>query len=229
MSLLGAGLYRIKSYFTSSLNKWADGLDAWDNEDGVHSRKLISIRLADSITAVDLARLTQSYSILPTALYLRSVLPLKVLVEGVENPDGTREMLSRENLWRYLAVREAVLRRCIASDFAISSSAVSAECNQCAKCVQSFRAIRAVASTNLKIGITTWNGLASEYKYTSIRTPQSFNLSNLCTACKEHLEWKVAGEKPKTWDKLRQMMGLIDSKHPSTWDSSKWGYLYDIE
>lgn len=88
--LLEQSLEELKRHFPTTLS-------AWDAVPREYS--------ARAITAVNLARVTETPSILPSALYICCQLPEDTLLSGTAHPDGTSETLSREDLVRCLAAR----------------------------------------------------------------------------------------------------------------------------
>ena len=97
------GLYEqaigyLTKFYTTSFEAWDDGSNAleWRPEP------------EDAIVAVNLARLTNTPSILPTALYVCVMIGPDVAM-GVERADGTREHLSYEDLRLCLKLRDALV------------------------------------------------------------------------------------------------------------------------
>lgn len=101
--------YDIKSILRDALECLESGclvqFDLWKNP-GWKNSSLASMRDIDMITAVNLARLTNTPSILPAALYGCCVLDDTSLLSGVLRENGTCEKLSDDDLQNCLDGRE---------------------------------------------------------------------------------------------------------------------------
>ncbi|KZT67607.1 hypothetical protein DAEQUDRAFT_672986 [Daedalea quercina L-15889] len=82
-----AYLWRMKSCFPTKF-------ETWDTMRGSCGSTLTGFCTADAITAVNIARLTGTDSMLPTALYSCCLLDPECLLKGTARLDGTREYLS---------------------------------------------------------------------------------------------------------------------------------------
>ena len=94
--LLKQSLDELQKQFPINLNKW----DA-----------LAPTYTPRAITAVNLARLTETHAVLPSALYACCQLPEDVLRAGTTHPDGTRETLGHADLARCLAMRAQLCKK----------------------------------------------------------------------------------------------------------------------
>ncbi|KAH9930962.1 uncharacterized protein B0H18DRAFT_872502, partial [Fomitopsis serialis] len=94
------GLRLLKTVFTTSFRDQPDiiyrGLDSSDRPQTVQS--VVRYRYRDAITAVNLARLTGEWSILPTAFYICCQLKAETLVLGNPRADGSKDCLSPSDL-----------------------------------------------------------------------------------------------------------------------------------
>lgn len=70
----------------------------WDGVCEKNGSKEMYFTVDDAITAVNLARLTNTPLILPTALYFCCQLSTETLLQGIQRSDGTTERLSEEDL-----------------------------------------------------------------------------------------------------------------------------------
>ncbi|OCH85369.1 hypothetical protein OBBRIDRAFT_839002 [Obba rivulosa] len=102
--LLMDAMDRLKTYYTTDLSIWQRLYGA----DGSSAMKRPSD--AEAITAVSLARLINTQSILPIALYVCCQLDTYSLLDGTPLPDGTLACLSTEDLARCIDGRARLLQ-----------------------------------------------------------------------------------------------------------------------
>ncbi|KAL6308557.1 hypothetical protein BKA93DRAFT_519250 [Sparassis latifolia] len=91
-TLRDGALERLKTCFPADFEEWCE-LD----EDG---SAYVTMKPEDAIAAVNLARLTQTDSILPSALYGCCCLDTHTLLHGMRHADGSSDKLSQEDLER---------------------------------------------------------------------------------------------------------------------------------
>ncbi|KAL6298846.1 hypothetical protein BKA93DRAFT_923261 [Sparassis latifolia] len=92
------GLARMRTIFTDDFSTWSDLRRS--TLDGVHSicSPVLHLKAAEAIMAVSLARLTNSLTMLPVALYICCLLQARVLLQGATLSDGSSAQLSAEDL-----------------------------------------------------------------------------------------------------------------------------------
>ncbi|KAI8999007.1 hypothetical protein BD414DRAFT_533807 [Trametes punicea] len=112
-------MHHLKLYFTNDLAVWDSA--------GIDGNLFLHITPPDAITAVNLARLTHTDSVLPTALYLCCQLDAE-LTAGVERPDGSTERLDPKDLELVLRGRTELVRASTRGACTICRPAPSAQC-----------------------------------------------------------------------------------------------------
>ncbi|KAH9922100.1 uncharacterized protein B0H18DRAFT_1212765 [Fomitopsis serialis] len=105
-------LERMKSCFS-------DDLDVWSEADVGMGSASMSYVDTDAIAAVSIARLTDTYSMLPSALYTCCQLDTEEIVNGVTREDGTTERLTQEDMLRCLNARRTLLHDNIVSAYTL--------------------------------------------------------------------------------------------------------------
>ncbi|GBE89173.1 hypothetical protein BKA93DRAFT_738634 [Sparassis latifolia] len=94
----------LKTYYTDEFAVWEVGMSRRCNISNMN------VRMRDAVAAVNLARLTDTISILPVALYLCCLLPSHLLLRGIRREDGEVEKLSMDDLERCLEARMELLK-----------------------------------------------------------------------------------------------------------------------
>ena len=117
--VLEQGLNALQEYYATTLSNWHNGNFRFSPQ--------------NAIGAVALARLTDTPSILPAALYTCSVLGKRVL-DGWTREDGSVEHLSSEDAKRCIGGREELLRRGVAAVITIVMEGISPHCLNPSSC-----------------------------------------------------------------------------------------------
>ncbi|KAH9835446.1 uncharacterized protein C8Q71DRAFT_710409, partial [Rhodofomes roseus] len=99
---------RLVSFFSDNLKEWLVAHASYGTP-------LISVMPEEAVGAVNLARLTGTLTILPSALYMCCQLSSKDLLRGVTLSDGTIEKLNEGDVERCFDAREEVMRQNINS------------------------------------------------------------------------------------------------------------------
>ena len=113
-------MHHLKSYFTNDLSTWDSA--------GADGNVSLHITPPDAIAAVNLARLTHTNSVLPTALYLCCQLDQELNL-GVERPDGSVERLEPRDLELVLRGRTELVRASTRGACTICKPISSAQCH----------------------------------------------------------------------------------------------------
>ena len=112
-------MHHLKSYFTNDLSVW--------DVAGADGSVSLHITPPDAIAAVNLARLTHTDSVLPTALYLCCQLDQELNL-GVERADGSVERLEPRDLELVLRGRTELVRASTRGACTICKPISSAQC-----------------------------------------------------------------------------------------------------
>ncbi|KAH9916613.1 uncharacterized protein BXZ73DRAFT_53726 [Epithele typhae] len=108
----------LTTYYTTNFNTWADGKNASDwSPDPIHA-----------ITAINLARLTNTPSILPTAFYILCTLGPEIAL-GARRADGTKEQLSPGDLFQLLSMKEKLCAANMNTAYALFRTQSSGHCS----------------------------------------------------------------------------------------------------
>ena len=226
------GLYdqamdRLTTYYTTSFDAWANGLNTaqWQ-PDPVHA-----------ITAINLARLTNTTSILPTALYICATLDREVLDEVLLG-DGRTERLAEHDFHLVLEMKD-----CLTLENVQNGGLLLWHGPPCAQNRWGYRKCTAVwskACTHERLlsdrdaphplvsvrALDSW--VANVYSLPAEAAPPAplgsgflriFGGSDwwwwwqrsdgtLCRECRDHLEAHDREIRRKTWRKLPEFVGL---------------------
>lgn len=126
--ILDHALSRLQSFFTDDAGQWRDAYKKGSN-------RSIKLLVDDAVIAVNLAHLTQTFSVLPTALYMCCQLPSSTIVSGViRNACGPIEKLSDNDVVRCMDARVDLARFNLLSTFQIWNPRVSHLCTDTARC-----------------------------------------------------------------------------------------------
>ncbi|KAI0938373.1 hypothetical protein AcV5_000067 [Taiwanofungus camphoratus] len=202
-------LARMKSWFTDDFSVWSD-LTKFDGNAAIQCEP------SDAIEAVNLARHTQTDSMLPAALYLCCQLPTRLLLQGVTRADGSVERLSQEDQERCFDARSRlVLRRLTAND-CIYSLDVCDACKDNSACKAELGTMSAVVNEeDVCREVYDYSVLHSSRPYIEAR-------SSLCQECRDFVKSRDLEERRKIWNKLPQYTGVtVPDWGRSTFKSSQ--------
>ncbi|PCH44677.1 hypothetical protein WOLCODRAFT_123932 [Wolfiporia cocos MD-104 SS10] len=178
------GVARLKAYYTDSFDDWnRNSLDDY-----------FQYAPADAITAVNLARLTNTPTILPIALYICCTLQSSVLVNGLPVEGKEPERLSTEDLARCIDGRAKLSGQYIRMSHYIFSTSVAQHDGKCKT------AIRAMCKASEKIdspAVLRAYDVAGEAQTRS-----------LCLSCRRQLEEREARERRQVWNTLPAYLDL---------------------
>ncbi|KAH9835470.1 uncharacterized protein C8Q71DRAFT_766019 [Rhodofomes roseus] len=191
-------LERLKSHYSDDMETW---LKAWRSmyEPGKPCQP------ADAIAAVNLARLTGTLSVLPSALYECSILPTRVLLQGAQHGDaGTATArLSLEDVERCLDARRLLSQDYLLSALRVMVPETSADCEdmQCAASLE-------VVLKTFRSG-DHQESVLCRYDTLTHRSPlELIRPEPLCGPCQEMLEERHRREQQKTWSRLPEYFGI---------------------
>ncbi|KZT07972.1 uncharacterized protein LAESUDRAFT_758101 [Laetiporus sulphureus 93-53] len=192
--LCDAALNRLKTHFTDSFHVFCGRLG-----DEPEIPPMITMQESDAIAVVNLARLTETDNMLPTALYGCCQLDKLVLSKGVTRLGGTVEALSEEDLARcmdgiaHLASQNA---HGLHTTFCLQTSEQCSDPRSCTKL------IKAIPNEILKCqSLARTSVLSSWDKYI-----EAANL--LCKHCQKTLYERELVRRRTVWRALPEHMGV---------------------
>ncbi|KZT07969.1 uncharacterized protein LAESUDRAFT_677176 [Laetiporus sulphureus 93-53] len=200
--LFGNAMSLLKAYFTDDLDIYCKRLQG----ESTASPRL-SIAAGDAVTAVNLARLTNTDSILPVAMYECCQLGSKAIVEGISRPDGTFEMLQSTDQIRCIDGNMNLVAEHIGGMNGVFKK--EAYCrNAYGSCGNMLRELRAgivrVQGNVWTAVLEPWDGFV----------PKSLQL---CQDCRKSFLADDVARRKKAWGLLPKLMGV----NVKGWDSSK--------
>ncbi|KAH9835467.1 uncharacterized protein C8Q71DRAFT_797587 [Rhodofomes roseus] len=187
--LLAESVRQLKQLFPATLDAWRD-LERHDSP--------------RAITAINLAHLTNTPSVLPSALYVCCLLANHHLLDGAPHPDGTVNMLGREDLLRCMKAKVQFVRRLTNDIHNMSLPAANiANCTSAGMCSLAFH--------NFKNAALPRYDLLDTFR----KREYNVNYTALCEACIALLQSKMAQSEENLWAKLPRFFDLPVDK---TWD-----------
>lgn len=214
-ALRDGAVARLRTCFTTDFQEWRGVM-----EQTPHCSESMSFDELDAITAVNLARLTGTHSILPAALYLCCQLDANDLVNGVQNTDGTWECLTPDDLVRCITGRSSLITRNTGIITHMLQPVSNEECIDPSRCprVQAGLLV-SMQGTNVP-GYETQNALQRFTKALAVMEKQSIRWSRLCCSCRALLCTREYHERLKTWYDLPTLMGVEVPEWPEPEESS---------
>lgn len=197
--ILDHALSRLQSFFSDDAGQWRDAFKR-------HASHSIKVTAEDAVVAVNLARLTQTFSILPTALYICCQLPSTSLLYGVfrASADGSKEQLTDDDIVRCMNAREELMRFNLLSTFQIWNPRVSHLCTDTVNCLATLEhQTRVIREASVL------------HQYTlSATIREVIGDVCLCVACEDMLRKRLERVQRKHWAELPHMFDL----HITGWD-----------
>ncbi|KAI0742412.1 hypothetical protein C8Q80DRAFT_1109297, partial [Daedaleopsis nitida] len=200
--LLQQSLAYLHYHFTTDLDTWCAS----------PSHVPDSFELVQAIGVVNLAYLTNTLSILPTALSVCCLLPGKDLIGGFKRTDGTRERLSEEDLAFIFDAKHHFMLTMTAATLRVFDQYVHSEwCDskdECrrAACLVLFRLEAApdlLASAHPFVPweeyVRYFQGMDPDWKCPTVE---------MCSLCCEFREERFKMEQRKIWKDLPALFGL---------------------
>ncbi|KAH9932310.1 uncharacterized protein B0H18DRAFT_987529 [Fomitopsis serialis] len=193
--LLEESIRELKKLYPTTLSEWAD------------LRRHYSPR---AITAVNLARLTKTHTVWPSALYVCCQLDDHYLVDGTTHPDGTVERLDRDDLLRCITAKVDYthLFTDAIHDLFLHLDSPSHKCYSKATCRLLFRCIRGEARSRSFAGMAgvlePWDKLLDKYDR---KKTSDIALASLCELCTTTLRAHTKSRITDTWADLPHDFG----------------------
>ncbi|GBE82858.1 hypothetical protein SCP_0412450 [Sparassis crispa] len=194
-TLRDGALERLKTCFPADFEEWCE-LD----EDG---SAYVTMKPEDAIAAVNLAHLTQTDSVLPSALYGCCSLDTHTLLHGMLRTDGSSEKLSQEDLERCVEGRVKPMWRVKLMEantrelrWVLKLDQASPACSQKWHCTVKLRELPAKAHREAHgsfYALTQWNAV--------------FQLG-VCDKCADMVTAAELEGRRKVWSKLPSLMGV---------------------
>ncbi|EMD34211.1 hypothetical protein CERSUDRAFT_97471 [Gelatoporia subvermispora B] len=193
---LDDALTRLKTYYTTSLHEWqrvcADGSPALQRPSA-----------AEAIVAVSLARLTDTLSILPAALYACCQVDTGALLRGARLPDGTLVLLEPEDVARCVDARVRIV---------CASGRIGAQALWLDRRAQTCRTEvcpRARLYARSKILYITPGKECDIFRPRGdVITEMLGEQTEVCAACREQMAQNHEREIAKCWMELPEIMAL---------------------
>ncbi|KAI0747641.1 hypothetical protein C8Q80DRAFT_688169 [Daedaleopsis nitida] len=191
-------MHHFKLYFTNDLSTWDSA--------GADGNIFLHITPPDAIAAVNLARLTHTDSVLPTALYLCCQLD-EELTMGVERPDGTTERLEQRDIELILRGRTELVRASTRGACSICKPNPSAQCVN-KGCDRALREILGMMLDGLQkdpIGDIAGYAALDSWEHW---IEDVVELWPLCEPCRTMLHTRDMEVRKDVWKHLPQYMGI---------------------
>ena len=204
--LLEQGLHILKKFYTASFREV--------ESDAYHHVNLLKPSLVHHIGAVTLARLTNTPSVLPFALYNCCGLAGRVM-DGWTRDTGETEYLSMQDLRAIITGRDQLAQNGFRMLLSIFDEEPSLDCTQPASC--------GIGLSGL-IRSVRWEG-AGEYDVLHSWEPVIRRFAkelDLCGQCRAALLRRDVRERREAWSELPVMFGL--SKVECRWDTPETGH-----
>ncbi|EIW56926.1 uncharacterized protein TRAVEDRAFT_128344 [Trametes versicolor FP-101664 SS1] len=153
-----------------------------------------------AIGVVNLARLTEETTVLPTALLACCALNEKI-VEGFIREDGTREQLALEDIKLCLAARDRLVKKSIGIAFRVFHPIVAEGCMSFESCVEIFK--RMPTSLNYHI-----DEIAKPDLWSVPPFDDKFGAGMLCQQCRVMVKARIASERSVGWNELPEVFDI---------------------
>lgn len=194
-ALVAQGVQYLKSWFTDDFDTWSTG--KFHHVD-------TPIRLKHAIGVVNLARLVNEPTLLPTALLMCCALDENI-VKGYTREDGTQEMLALDDIGRCFAARAHMAGQSLLLATQIFKPCVL----ESACCVSPEACVDAVQDMLLGVGDDMVHYSHPDV-FTSWLEPYENTASFLrcCTSCRTMLEYRDRKQRLEVWLDLPGIMGV---------------------
>lgn len=158
---------------------------------------------ARAITVVNLARLTNTLSLLPSAVYSCCQIDEAVLLDGAVHPDGTVDVLSRDDLVICMKARTQLVRLRIT--YAVEVFRLFSECQPYTDCRGEVRAMYKDLTKPRADRVDEPAGLLGRWNdIVDARAPK------ICKQCLTHVRKSISHFRSLEWERMRSRMGMRD-------------------
>ncbi|KAI9061836.1 hypothetical protein FKP32DRAFT_1677767 [Trametes sanguinea] len=174
--------------------------DAWDR---TSFPKPPTFEDVHCIGVVNLARLTDTAILLPPALMTCCRLSATELMNGFAREDGTREVLSQEDIGRCFVGRARLVEAKAFVTLKVFDQALSPDCTRSSECEPIFlRLLDHLKSNKDVLCNVFWHNLLGSYIEREDRD------RNLCWPCFKLLKAREKEEQQKVWRKMPELLDL---------------------
>ena len=195
-SIESQGLAVVKSHFSTKLDAW-------------YERPLFrDYSHIQAIGAINLARLTNTPSILPSAFYACTNF-LGIVMNGWKRADGAVERLSEDDLQLVIKGRDALVRWGTVELLQIVTHERSTRCVNRAECDASVR------DDTARVLRTEMLELERSFNFEEGKTLVEAMAPLMCRACWRHMSSSVEKRLQEMWKDLPTIMGVAVSE----WDT----------
>ncbi|EIW56790.1 uncharacterized protein TRAVEDRAFT_170761 [Trametes versicolor FP-101664 SS1] len=183
----------LKKHFAESFDTWAR----------VDPPRPPAFQGVHSIGVVNLARMTNTDVLLPTALMNCCMLDATDLVHGFAREDGTAETLSADDLGRCFLGRAALMQANTLATLALFNQTLAEGCTRREVCAPVFLRLLDELRNHEKVVCTLdW------YKYWSDYIDGRDDDRRLCTPCYKMLLEREKQQHREIWRRLPELMGV---------------------
>ncbi|KZT72354.1 hypothetical protein DAEQUDRAFT_723053 [Daedalea quercina L-15889] len=203
--VLDEALTRMKSCFSDRLGDWEDTVEV----EGFASILRASMGTAlmtydwpDAIAAVNIARLTETESILPIALYMCCQLDTEDIMNGVKRKDGTVERLAPADIMKCLDARQTLTHDTVVFASHMFEPVTSSECSgpDCGTHLQELRDVDISYGDASSACLDSWD--------LWLHMDPTGDFSGLCSSCQGMVWSREAEERREIWGRLPEIMGV---------------------
>ncbi|KAH9833976.1 uncharacterized protein C8Q71DRAFT_725213 [Rhodofomes roseus] len=189
---------RIQSCFSHDFDVWAKAAAA-------RGSNLVSYRDTDAIAAVNIARLTDTYNILPSALYTCCQLKSKDLLNGVPQANGTIERLTQADLLRCLKARKKFVHDRVVSTYRLCQF-TPGTLHKCTTQPICPSLLKMLVNLEVTFGTEDYACLTDLIAWLEINSEDQYG--NLCRGCQAHVQERALGLRAKMWSDLPMTLEL---------------------
>ncbi|RDX48935.1 hypothetical protein OH76DRAFT_1351645 [Lentinus brumalis] len=191
-------LSALKAYYTDDFDQF-ENMD--DDDDDTLPIAFADVSVPHAVAAINIARLTDTPSILPLAFYHCCVLGGKVL-DGYAREDGTIDHLEREDVKKCMDGRNALGREALRIILRIFRDETCDQCPTPTKCILALPgmlvdAVNLESSADCNV-LNSWTGFMNDIA----------QLWGLCEVCRHALAARDVKERRVTWRRLPEIFQL---------------------
>ncbi|KZT67627.1 hypothetical protein DAEQUDRAFT_384018 [Daedalea quercina L-15889] len=208
-----AYLSRLKSCFCTDF-------DTWNSVSDDHGSKVMSFRDTDAIAAVNIARLTGTDTMLPSALFQCCELDPERLLKGVARADGTCETLSLQDTAKSILGRQTLIMGAISTAFStLDPDKLPPECSQNHVCRHTIGCLRAEFMNREPSSIKSflWRPKVLISGSPEVWASVFRSLQRRCYLCQSCLDVLCNAQQAKNRKRWARLPRLLDLEMPVDW------------
>ncbi|PIL26468.1 hypothetical protein GSI_12226 [Ganoderma sinense ZZ0214-1] len=216
--------YHIQDVQDQALASLRDSVLSSDLDNWYKMPAMTSIATIDMIGVINLARLTDTLSILPGAFFVCTLLPPGKLLGGLTHEDGTVEQLSRDDLQRCLEGQRTLAIEASLLPTRIFASIPVLDCTTPTHC-QSWCRRALVAIVSSEQIVAQQSPLGSWRDVIVSPTPDGgTDTTKVCGTCEKELLKRDRRERWRIWKRMPEIFGIkvegwgagVDGETPTT-------------